>query len=192
MSPYPYAQHSYQTRLNLDLYPFIDRRKIIATPLWRKCEVTTHTLEKRTWESSETPENLGLDCRGQNTLHWGVFYTVGKILKCRCPKWPAWVIWTSAAQVMVKRRVGNWPDPGVCRWSATHHWKDLEESYKFDFDLISIGGQSWELWASKVLGVQTGTVSGLHLGSPGTKSHSDAGVVGERKEYYMGEGGGFP
>jgi len=35
-------------------------------------------------------------------------------------------------------------------------------------------------------------VSGLLLGSPGTKSHSDVGAVGRHREYYMGEGGGFP
>jgi len=32
----------------------------------------------------------------------------------------------------------------------------------------------------------------LLLGSPGTKSHSDVGAVERRREYYMGEGGGFP
>jgi hypothetical protein len=35
-------------------------------------------------------------------------------------------------------------------------------------------------------------VSGLLLGSPVTKSHSDVCAVGRHKEYYMGEGGGFP
>jgi hypothetical protein len=35
-------------------------------------------------------------------------------------------------------------------------------------------------------------VSGFFLGGLGTKSHSDVGVVGRHKEYYMGEGGGFP
>jgi hypothetical protein len=44
----------------------------------------------------------------------------------------------------------------------------------------------------KVPGVQTGTVSGLPLGSPGTKSHLDVAPVEWRKVYYMGEGGGFP
>ncbi len=34
-------------------------------------------------------------------------------------------------------------------------------------------------------------VSGLLLGSPGTKSHLDVGAVERRKKYYMGEGGGF-
>jgi hypothetical protein len=88
-------------------------------------------------------------------------------------------------------KVGNRPNPGVCRWSATHCWKALEESYKFSLDLIPIRGLRWELWAPKVLGIQTRTVSGLLLGSPGTKSHSNVGVVGKHREYYMGEGGGF-
>jgi hypothetical protein len=38
----------------------------------------------------------------------------------------------------------------------------------------------------------TRIVSGLLLGSPGTKSHSDVGAAERHKEYYMGEGGGFP
>jgi hypothetical protein len=37
-----------------------------------------------------------------------------------------------------------------------------------------------------------GTVSGLQLGSPGKKSHLDVGSAEWRREYYMGEGGGFP
>jgi len=44
----------------------------------------------------------------------------------------------------------------------------------------------------KVPGVQTGIVSGLHFGSPGKKCHSDASAVARRREYRMGEGGGFP
>ncbi len=30
------------------------------------------------------------------------------------------------------------------------------------------------------------------LGNPGTKSHSDVGAAERHREYYMGEGGGFP
>jgi hypothetical protein len=33
---------------------------------------------------------------------------------------------------------------------------------------------------------------GILLGSHGTKSHSDVGAAERRREYYMGEGGGFP
>ncbi len=43
-----------------------------------------------------------------------------------------------------------------------------------------------------MVAVQIGTVSGLFLGSPEIKSHLDVGAVERHKEYYMGEGGGFP
>ncbi len=74
----------------------------------------------------------------------------------------------------------------------TWRWKALEKGYKFGLDLILIGGWGEKLWLSKVPGVRTETVSGLHFGSPGTKSHSDVASAGEHREYYMGEGGGFP
>jgi hypothetical protein len=53
-------------------------------------EVWGRHSHSRKWdlESSGILENSELDCRGQNTLHWNVLYTVGKVLKCRCPKWP--------------------------------------------------------------------------------------------------------
>jgi hypothetical protein len=35
-------------------------------------------------------------------------------------------------------------------------------------------------------------VSGLLFGNPRTKSHLDVGAAGRHREYYMGEGGGFP
>jgi len=38
----------------------------------------------------------------------------------------------------------------------------------------------------------TGTISGLQLGSPGKKSHLNVAPVECCREYYMGEGGGFP
>jgi len=44
----------------------------------------------------------------------------------------------------------------------------------------------------KVLGVQTGIVSGFHFGSLRKKCHSDASAVERCREYYMGEGDGFP
>ncbi len=71
--------------------------------------------------------------------------------------------------------------------NATWRWKDLKESYKIASDLIPIGGLNKKLWMPKVPGVQPATVSGLHFGNPGTKSHSGMGTVEQRKEYYMGE-----
>jgi hypothetical protein len=67
-----------------------------------------------------------------------------------------------------------------------------QERYKIASDLIPIGGLSKKLWLPKVPGVQTGTISGLHFGSPGKKCHSDVASAESYKEYYMGEGGGFP
>jgi hypothetical protein len=109
----------------------------------------------------------------------------------------AWAIWTFVAHVMAKRRVRSQtrsliPDFGVCKWSVIHRWKALEESYKFSLDLIPIIDLNKELWPCKVSGVQTGTVSKLFLGSLETKSHSDVDVVERCRDYYMGEGGGFP
>jgi hypothetical protein len=60
----------------------------VATPFWSKCEDETHTSKSGNLESFRTPKHSELDCRGQNTLHWGVLYTVGKVLKYRCSKWP--------------------------------------------------------------------------------------------------------
>jgi len=51
-------------------------------------EDETHTPKIGTWESLGTPETLEFDCRGQNTSHWGVFYIIGNLSKCRCRKWP--------------------------------------------------------------------------------------------------------
>jgi hypothetical protein len=127
-------------------------------------------------------------------------------LKFRCRKWPRMshsdIYSTSYGRK--KGRESNWqfdsrplkvenrPDPDVFRWSATHRWKALEESYKFSSDLVPIRGLSRELWVPKVPGVQSGTISGLLLGSPRIKSHSDAGAMEQRREYYMGEGRDFP
>jgi hypothetical protein len=89
-----------------------------------------------------------------------------------------------------KSQESTWPR--CVQVSATNHWKALKESYKFASDLILIRGLSKELWIHKVSGIQTRIVSGLLLEGLGTKSHSDVGATEQHREYYMGEGGGFP
>jgi hypothetical protein len=89
-------------------------------------------------------------------------------------------------------KVGNRTDSGACRWSATHRWKALEESYNFGSNFIPIRVSGEKLWTPKVLGIQIEIVSRLHFGSPGKKNHLDASATESYKEYYMGEGGGFP
>ncbi len=82
----------------------------VATPLLEECEDDTHTPEMGTWESFGTPKISEFDCRGQNTLPWGVLYTVGNFLKCRCRRWPHMSHSAFAAQVMVERRAGSQTD----------------------------------------------------------------------------------
>jgi hypothetical protein len=43
-----------------------------------------------------------------------------------------------------------------------------------------------------VASVQIRTSSGLILGSPRIKNHSNVGATERHREYYGGEGGGFP
>jgi hypothetical protein len=151
-----------------NLFPLFTKNvaSYVATPLWAKCEDETHTPKSENLESSETPENSELDCRGQNTSHWGVLDIIGKALKCRCPKWPRMShldIW-SPSYGQKKGRDSNWqfdsrpqkvknrPDPDVRLGSATWRWKALNESYKFGSELVLIGARSYDgpkSWESK-------------------------------------------
>jgi len=178
----------------------------VATLLWVKGEDETHTPKSGNLESFGTPKNLELDGRGQNNSHWGVLYTIGKVLKFKCPKWPRMshldICSPSYGQKKGREsncqfdsqplKVGNRLESDVCRRSATRRWKALKESYKIASDLIPIRGLSKKLWMPKVPGVQTGTILGLLFESPGKKCHSDVASAESCREYYMGEGGGCP
>jgi hypothetical protein len=112
-----------------------------------------------TWSPSGLLKTQSLITGVKNTSHWGVLYTVGKFLKCRCPKWPrmSHLDICSTSYGKKKGRESNWqfdsrslkvrnrPDPSVRKWSVTHRWKALEESYMFVLDLIPTEGLSWEL-----------------------------------------------
>jgi len=125
----------------------------------RECEDETHTPKMGTWESFGTSKISKFDCRGQNTLHWDVFYIIGKLSKCKCRKWARMGHLDICSTHYGKKKgqesnwqfdsrplkVGNRLDPSACRWTATHRWKALEESYQFALDLIPIGGLSNEL-----------------------------------------------
>ncbi len=177
----------------------------VATPLWAKCEGEAHTPKSGKLESFGTPENSKHNFRGQISSHLSDFDVIGKVLKCRCPKWPhmshlnIWSPsygqkkgWESNWQFDSRPlKVGNWPVPDVHSRSATWRWKALFKGYNFGSDLVPIRGWGEELWSPKVPRLQPGTVSGLHFGSPGKKSHSNATPVGERREYYREYGGGI-
>jgi hypothetical protein len=65
-------------------------RKIdnIAPLLWPSVGVKPNTWKSRELESSGTLECSELDSKAQNTSPWGVLGVIGKVSKCRCPKWP--------------------------------------------------------------------------------------------------------
>jgi hypothetical protein len=148
-----------------------------------KCEKVTQTPKSGKMESSGTPKNSEDDLRGQISLPWNVLYINGNLLKCRCPKWAriAHLDICSPSYGQKKGResncqfdsrplkIGNRPLPDIASKSATRRWKALNESYNFGSELVPIRARGEELWPSKVLGLQPGTVSGLQLGSLGKK-----------------------
>ncbi len=127
-------------------------------------------------------------------------------MKRRCRKWPRMshsdICSTSYVQKKGQEskwqfdsrplKVGNRPDSLACRRRARYRWKVLDEGYNFASDLIAIGTLHKKLCALKVAEVPVVTISGLPLGTPGTKCHLDVAPVEWCRVYYMGEGGGFP
>jgi hypothetical protein len=73
---------------------------------------------------------------------------------------------------------------------VTYHilLESLDEGYNFSLDFTSIGGLYTKLWASKVVRVPISGISRFPSGSP----NLGVGPVARHKEYYKGEGGGFP
>jgi hypothetical protein len=144
-----------------------------------------------TWSPPGLPQLQSSTAEGKTPRLEVFFISLEKVLKCRCRKWPrmSHLDICSTSYGRKKGRESNWqfdsrppkvrnqPEPGVCRWSATHRWKALEENYKFASNLVPIRGLIRELWAPKVPGVQTGTVSGLHFGSLEKKSHLGVGAA---------------
>jgi hypothetical protein len=135
-----------------------------------------------------------------------ILYTIRKLLKHRCLKWVQMThldIWnTSCGQKKgwesnwqfdsQPLKVKNRPDFLTCRWHATYRWKALDKGYNIVLDLILIEGLHTKLWGPKVAKVPILAISGLSLGSPGTKIHLNVGLVEKHRVYYKGEGGDFP
>jgi hypothetical protein len=126
----------------------------VAPLLWPSVRVKPNTWKSRELESSGTPECLELDSKAQNTLPWGVLGVIGKVSKCRCPKWPriGHLDICSPSYGQKKGRESNWqfdsrplkvrnrPVPNVLSGSATWRWKALFDGYKIGSDLVAIQG----------------------------------------------------
>ncbi len=157
-------------------------------------------------ESKGTLESSKCNCKGQNPSIWRIFNIIAKLLKHGCLKWAHIThldIWNTSYD-QKKGHESNWqfdsrplkvrdrPNFLAFMWRATYHWKDLDKGYNFASNLIEIGGFHAKLWAPKVARVLAMGISGLPLGSLGTKCHFDMAPVKRCREYYKGEGGGFP
>jgi hypothetical protein len=133
--------------------------RICRNPTLAKCEDETHTPKVGDLESSGTPKCLEFDSKGKTTSPWGIVGVIGKVLKCKCPKWPrtGHLDIFSPSYGQKKGRESNWqfdsrplkvrnrPAPNVHWGSATRGWKGLKEGYKFGSDLVPIGG-----WGEKL------------------------------------------
>jgi hypothetical protein len=177
----------------------------VTTLLWGSVRVKS-TLPKLGLGSPLGLPKLQSSIVGVKILALGCSLYHWKAIEGRCRKWPLMshldIYNTSYGKKKGRKsnwqfdsrplKVGNRPNPSACRRSAIHHWKALKDSYKFAYDLISIGGLSKKLWPRKIPKVQIEIVSGLLLGSPEMKSHSNVGATKRHRVYYMGESGAFP
>ncbi len=151
-------------------WPRTSKNSNCCNPTLAKCEDETHTPKVGDLESSGTPKCLEFDSKRKNTSPWGVFSVIGKVLKCRCPKWPRIghldICRPSYGQKKGREsnwqfdsrplKVGNRPLPDLRIKSGTWRWKDLDEGYNFGSDLVAIRLCSRELWVPKVPGLQSG------------------------------------
>jgi hypothetical protein len=110
------------------------------------------------------------DSRMFRVWQQGVLGVIGKVLKRRYRKWPRIghldICSPSYGQKKGREsncqfdsrplKVVNRPLLDIRFEIATRRWKDLDEGYNFDSDLIEIRLYNRELWASKVPGLQPG------------------------------------
>jgi hypothetical protein len=127
--------------------------------------------------------------------HWieEFFYIIKKILECRCLKWARMThLGTSNTSYGQKKdresnclfdsrplTVRNHFNFLACMWCGIYSWKGLDKGYNFILNHLN------RRPAHKVMGCQ-------NRGSPGTKWHLGVSLVVRPREYYKGEGGGFP
>jgi len=120
-----------------------------------KCENATHTPKSGKMESIGTPKNSENNLKGQISSPWCVLYINGKVLKCRCPKWPFSICspsygqkkgWESNYQFDSQSlKVKNRPLPDITSRSVTRRWKVFDESYNFGLELVPIRVRGEEL-----------------------------------------------
>jgi len=120
--------------------------------------------------------------------HWSFGHLSLKLWAKEGPgvKLPVWFP-TTKSRESTSSRPPNWE----CDTSLERSWR----GYKFGSDLVAIKPGSQELWAPKVPGPHPRQFRD-NFGTPTWESRKKepfgCSLSGRRKEYYMGEGGGFP
>jgi hypothetical protein len=96
------------------------------------------------------------------------------------------VVWlpTTKSLESTSSRRPNWE----CNTALESSRRELQLWFKTRRDL-SLGRGAMAVQSA---GSPAGTLSGLHFGSPNKMCHSDVTSTTSCREYYMGEGGGFP
>jgi len=94
--------------LTLGLWPKQGYRKVwVGSATW---ESHSHSWEcGRVLNEPTHPQvdnNLKNNLKCQNLLNWGLYYSIGKLLKCRYLKWGS-IIHLNTSQVMAKRKAGG-------------------------------------------------------------------------------------
>jgi hypothetical protein len=89
-------------------------------------------------------------------------------------------------------KINSFSELHVFRWHATYSWKTLNKGYNFSSYLASIRGLRKRLWASKMARVPILGISELLTWESWGKWCLNVAFVVNHKEYYKGEGGGFP
>jgi hypothetical protein len=125
------------------------------------CQLSQCHSHSQKWEFGvlRDSQKFRAQLQGSKHLALGCSYTVGKVLKCKCPKWPCMshLDICSPSYGRKKGRESNWqfdsrplkvgnrPESDVSKGSATWRWKALEENYKFGLNLVPIRGRGEKL-----------------------------------------------
>jgi hypothetical protein len=117
--------------------------------------------------------------------HWQFGHLQPKLWAKEGPgvKLAVWLPTTKSQESTSFRRLLEECDTALesSRWELQHWFRTRPDP--------SLGQGAMAVQSSESL---IGTLSGLHFGSPNKMCHSDVASATSRKEYYKGEGGGFP
>jgi hypothetical protein len=117
--------------------------------------------------------------------HWPFEHLQPKLWAKEGPgvKLAIWLLTTKSRESTSSRRRLE-----ECDTALESSWRELRLWFKTRPDPSSRRG----VMAAQSSGSPAGIVSGLHFGSPNKMCHLDVASATSHKEYYVGEGGGFP